>query len=460
MNKIYEYEVKAGLKEALEKDTSVAFTCDINLEPKFQYDVEKALAKLSGNPNQSDLFYIESILVSTNWNGNDDVFSKAEVWPARSTAIDKQFNYMHNEKDIIGHMTSAHIIGSDGNEVDMSLSLEQAPDFFDIVVGSVIYKKWSDPELQSRMNQIIADIQAGKKFVSMEAHFKDFDYAAIAEDNSMLVISRNEKTSFMTKHLRAYGGNGSYEGYRVGRLLKNITFSGKGLVDNPANKRSHITSYSFNGTKASLQEDFRSQAMENTVSKAELDATKAILDNAKAELEKVKADLDKVKAEKQTVEAELVNEKALSGQKSEKIQALETSVAKYGEDMKKKEEDEKKMKAELLKRDRVAALLGAGVDSAKASEVAEKFAQASEEMFKEVVALHSVVKTEASKTDEEKETAMEKEEEEKAKKAKAELEKSKEEETKATVVLPTGETDEVLFTSASQWMSKTLGIKE
>jgi hypothetical protein len=459
--KIYEHEVKAGLLESIEKDTSVAFTCDINLEPKFQYDVEKALAKLSGNPNQSDLFYIESVLVSTNWNGNDDVFSKDEVWPARSTAIDKQFNYMHNEKDIIGHMTSAHIVDVDGNEVDMSLSLAQAPDFFDIVVGSVIYKKWSDPELQSRMNQIIADIQAGKKFVSMEARFKDFDYAAIAEDNSMLVIARNEKTSFITKHLRAYGGNGSYEGYRVGRLLKDVTFSGKGLVDNPANKRSHIKSYSFNGTKASLQEDFRSQAMENTVSKAELDATKAILDNAKAELEKVKADLDKVKAEKQTVEAELVNEKALSGQKSEKIQALEISVAKYGEDMKKKDEDEKKMKAELLKRDRVAALLGAGVESAKASEVAEKFAQASDEMFKEVVALHSVAKKDdKEKTEAEKEAEAEKMEEEKAKKAKAELEKSKEEESKATVVLPTGETDDALFTSASQWMSQTLGIKE
>lgn len=456
--KIYEHEVKAGLQESIEKDTSVAFTCDINLEPKFNFDIDKALAKLSGNPNQADLFYIESILVSTNWNGNDDVFYKDEVWPARSTAIDKQFNYMHNEKDIIGHMTSAHIVGVDGNEIDMSLSLAEAPDFFDIVVGSVIYKKWSDPELQSRMNQIIAEIQAGKKFVSMEARFKGFDYAAIAEDNSMLVIARNEKTSFITKHLRAYGGNGSYEGYRVGRLLRDITFSGKGLVDNPANKRSHITSYSFNGTKASLQEDFRSQAMENTVSKAELDATKAILDNAKAELEKVKADLDKVKAEKQTVEAELVNEKALSGQKSEKIQALETSVAKYGEDMKKKDEDEKKMKAELLKRDRVAALLGAGVESVKASEVAEKFAQASDEMFKEVVALHSVAKKDESKTDEEKETAMEKEEEEKAKKAKASLDK-KEEDAKAGIVIPTKD-DELLFTSASQWMSKTLGIKE
>ena len=74
---IYENEVKAGLKEQLEKETSIAFTCDINLQTKFDIN-EKVLARLSGNPNQSDLFYIESILVSTNWNGNDDVFSKAD----------------------------------------------------------------------------------------------------------------------------------------------------------------------------------------------------------------------------------------------------------------------------------------------------------------------------------------------------------------------------------------------
>src|SRR5690606_32975140 len=107
-------------------------------------------------------------------------------------------------------------------------------------------------------------------------------------------------------HLRAYGGNGVYEGYRLGRLLRNITFSGKGLVDVPANKRSHITSFSFYGTTASLKEDFRSDLME-TVSKAEYDAAKALLDNAKAEIERVKAELEKVKAEQETVKAELSN---------------------------------------------------------------------------------------------------------------------------------------------------------
>lgn len=448
--KIYEYEAKAGLEELITKDTSIAFTSVINSENRFEHNIEKALAKIAGNPNQNDLFYIESILVSTNWNQNDDVFTKEQVWPAKTTAIDKQFNYMHNEKDIIGHITSANIIDAEGNEVDMSLAVEDAPDFFDIVVGSVIYKKWGDTELQTRMDKLIADIQQGKMFVSMEARFKGFDYAAIAEDGSNMVIARNEKTSFLTKHLKSYGGNGSYEGLRIARLLKDITFCGKGLVDNPANKRSHITNFSFNGTKASLQEDFRSQAMEN-ISQAELDAVKALLDSTKAELERVKSELDSAKAEKDSVSAELTNEKALSEQKTEKIQALEKTVSEYKEDVEKKDKEKEKMKAEIVKRDRVAALLGVGVESTKANEVAEKFASASDEMFSEVVALHSSAKCDDSAK------SKEEEEKEKAEKAQAQLEENEEENTSASL---NDDGDEVLFAAASSWMSETLGTKE
>lgn len=468
--KVYEFEAKAGLKDQIEKNTSIAFTSDITLKTKFNKDVdlEKVVAKLSGNPNQTDLFYIESILVSTNWNGNDDVFTKEEVWPARASAVDKQFNYMHNEKDIIGHITSANIVDVNGNEIDMNLSVEEAPDFFDIVVGSVIYKKWGDPMLQARMDQLIESIQAGELFVSMEALFKNFDYSAIAEDGKQLVIQRNEDTSFLTQHLRAYGGNGVYEGYRIGRVLRQITFSGKGLVDVPANKRSHITSFSFYGTKASLQKDFRSELMD-TVSKAEYDAVKALLDNAKAEadrakaeVDRVKAELDKAKADQEAVKAELVNEKALSGQKTEKITELEKSVAEYTEDVKARKEREESLKAELVKRDRVAALLGVGVESAKAGQIAEKFASASDEMFKEVVDLHSKAKKDESDDNKEDEEAAkakkEKEEAEKAEKAKADLENTEEEAT-AGLSFSTDE-EKLMYTSASKWMSDILNVKK
>ena len=33
--------------------------------------------------NDADLYYVQSILVSSSWNRNDDVFDRAEVWAAQ-----------------------------------------------------------------------------------------------------------------------------------------------------------------------------------------------------------------------------------------------------------------------------------------------------------------------------------------------------------------------------------------
>ena len=40
--------------------------------------------------------------------------------------------------------------------------------------------------------------------------------------------------------MRSYGGLGEHENYKIGRVLRNITFSGKGFVDRPANQDSII----------------------------------------------------------------------------------------------------------------------------------------------------------------------------------------------------------------------------
>ena len=75
----------------------------------------------------------------------------------------------------------------------------------------------------------------------MECLFSNFGYAIISPDGeNYSTIARSEDTAWMTKHLKAYGGSGEYEGYKIGRWLKNITFSGKGYVDHPANKNSII----------------------------------------------------------------------------------------------------------------------------------------------------------------------------------------------------------------------------
>ena len=70
--------------------------------------------------------------------------------------------------------------------------------------------------------------------------FANFDYAVITPSNDHKMIVRSEDTAFLSKHLRAYGGSGDYQGNRVGRLIRNLTFSGKGLVKVPGNPESII----------------------------------------------------------------------------------------------------------------------------------------------------------------------------------------------------------------------------
>ena len=75
----------------------------------------------------------------------------------------------------------------------------------------------------------------------MECFFKGFDYGLFnSETGEYKVLARNEETAFLTKYLRAYGGDGKHQNYKLGRVLRNITFSGKGFVDKPANPDSVI----------------------------------------------------------------------------------------------------------------------------------------------------------------------------------------------------------------------------
>ena len=235
--KIYKQEVLDGIGDIIKSQSSVAYCAQANIatdEPKVNSTIEKILAK--SNPDQLDLYYLESILVSTGWNKNDDVFLSEEAWDARNTPEDKQFNFMHDENDIIGHITGSHVIDGEGNKAEGDVP----PDQFDIITQAVLYNSWIDPENRERMNNIIKEIEDGKWFVSMECLFSDFDYALVDPKGSHKLLERNEASAFLTKHLRSYGGDGEYEGYKIGRALKNIAFSGKGLVSNPANPKSVI----------------------------------------------------------------------------------------------------------------------------------------------------------------------------------------------------------------------------
>jgi hypothetical protein len=190
---------------------------------------------------QMDLLYMRSCLVSAGLkagiNDNDDIFTREEAWAARHSPVFKPFNWQHQDKDIVGVIYSVEARDLNGNVLDFSDNRVPDQDF-DLWTEAVIFRL-IHPD---RANEVEARAAKNDLYVSMEAWFDDYGYG-ICDENGKLdkIVARNEKTSFLDKHLRASGGAGLFEEKRIGRVLRSITFGGCGLVDRPANKRSVIS---------------------------------------------------------------------------------------------------------------------------------------------------------------------------------------------------------------------------
>lgn len=242
---IYEKEYNDGIADKILAKNSVAYSAEVQLCTKNDIDFDRAnrdqYNQTIGNFQDEDLYYVQSILVSSSWNKNDDIFDKKEVWAARSTPEDKPTNLEHDEDQIVGHIISNWPIDIEGNRIPENTPIEQLPDKFHIVTGSVIYRSFISPELKERSDKLIKQIEAGQKYVSMECFFDSFDYGLTNKNTGEYkILKRDDNTSYLTKHLKAYGGVGEYDDYKIGRVLRNINFSGKGFVDKPANPDSII----------------------------------------------------------------------------------------------------------------------------------------------------------------------------------------------------------------------------
>jgi hypothetical protein len=425
---IYEHEKQDGLEPLIKNNTvnycAIAKVADClpESEPVCIVDNIPVGVTKAENKDQIDLFHLSSILVSTGWNKNDDVFDPSETWKARSTPEDKPFNYMHDEMDIIGHITANRVVGFDGNPIDDET--ENPPKEFSIVTNAVIYKSWSDIEQRERVNTLIDEIQEGKWFVSMECLFPNFDYALIDSQGSTKIIERSEASAFLTKHLRAYGGSGLYEDYKVGRLLRNISFSGKGLVSKPANPRSVILEGNKSFDESNSQILTVSSIKEKTMSDsndAKVAELQSALDQAIAENKQL---LERVAAEKENdYEAKLQSLETVLAEKNEEIsrisdekESLASSLKEANElseamkkDMEEKEEAMKEMKKKAMRMQRKAQLEEAGLDSDAAVAAVESFDSIDDAAFEAVVALYAAKQPEAQEDAQEAEAKVESE---------------------------------------------------
>ena len=389
---IYPKEISDGLESSLEKTGAISYASVAYAYVPSEEQVERAkllAARSQGksNLNQIDLYYLNSVLVSTGWNKNDDVFDIAETWAARNTPEDKQFNFMHDESDIIGHITANVVTDFEGTLI--SDDQAEVPESFNIVTSAVLYNSWSDPELKERMERLIAEIEDGKWFVSMECLFNNFDYAVVSPEGGNQIVHRDEASAFLTKHLRAYGGTGEYEGYKVGRMLRNISFSGKGLVNNPANPRSVIlpnTTNPFQNSKATLISDtnIKEINMSDDSLRTQVDELKAELAGARDAAESAKKEIlakqeEQVKAQVEAFEATISGKDeaaaALAAQlaeATEKTEAIEAELTQKQEALTEALAKIEAHEAELKLAVRKTALVEAGAE--EVDEIIEKVA--------------------------------------------------------------------------------------
>lgn len=485
---VYQQEIRDGLQEAI-ASSSIACVAvaeaDIAPSPEAVEKLQKVLAEkksdvaLAENKEQIDLYYIKSILVSTGWNKNDDVFDHKELWEARRTPEDKPFNFMHDEKDIIGHITANQVVDFEGNSIDED---SEIPSEFNILTSAVIYTEWSDPEQRNRMQKIIAEIEENKWFVSMECLFPNFDYALKNSQGEMKVVPRNEASAFLTKHLRSYGGTGVYEDYQVGRLLRNLSFSGKGLVSKPANPRSVILEGNdfFDESQAkvlslsSLKENDMSDSYEKQVDdlRAELAEAKAANEALKEKViaeqqAEIEAKISELQATIETQAAELAEKSSSLETVSESLKQAEEAIAAKDKDMKEKLEELKEMKKKEAVLKRKAELEEAGFDAEEASATVAEFEGVDDDTFAKVVA---VMKKKAVKKEAMEEEAAVKEEETKAEELEEEVDSAEASEevleeveapSEVAVAEAMGEEDpaENLRSVASEWVSSVLKHK-
>jgi len=401
MLELFKQEIEDGLA-SLMTDNAIAYTLDtVTFKSENKFD---AIAKMIGGAEttqtDSTLFYMDSVLATVGWNLNDDIFLADEILAARYTPVDKPFNKMHNQEDIIGHMTASRLLDSNFNVVD-----DLAAGFEHIAVSSVIYRAWRDENRFDEVARLIDEILSGKWKVSMECVFPKFDYGLITSEGKQVIIPRTAESSYLTKYLRKYGGTGTYKENRIGRVLRNINFCGKGLVEEPGNPYSLIfnSNKKFLGATASINEI--KELVMTEQERAELEKAKTDAANAVAELAKFRADAAKEASDKLS-EAVAQRDTLISEQTqtiaslredlnkvtssvavaNSELEALKTEKTEAVAKLEAAEAALNVIKTEKILSDRKQALAAAGIAAEKIETLVAQFASANDELFNVLVA--------------------------------------------------------------------------
>ena len=157
---------------------------------------------------QPDLLYLESVLVTTAENKNQDLFLPEDVYKSISSVRYKVVDIEHHageddpDSEIIGTIGDAWFEDLDGKKID-SKEFKDMPIEFNIVAQAVIWKYL----FESKVKEIIDRFEKNELFCSLECWFWQYDYALKDSKGSYKIIKRNKSTAALSKYLRVYGGN-------------------------------------------------------------------------------------------------------------------------------------------------------------------------------------------------------------------------------------------------------------
>lgn len=345
---------------------------------------------------QPDLVYLEDILVSTGINLNDDEFLAEELIKAvidRNTVPLKPVNWEHKPKEVIGVMYDSDIYDRDGNKV----SLESLADIkeFDVVDKSVLWPVVDYEKVQS----VVDGAEDGTKFVSMECYFSDYDYRVGSK-----LVKRTEQTAFFDDYLRVKGGEGIFRGERVSRVLRNIVFGGKGIVDQPANPGSKIRSVAnINEEQTMTQEEIdalvakvkeledASESTKKVVEALELEKVESAsrLEELTKTLEESSKKADELSKENEALRVQITEKDSSKAEVEGEKKNLEDQIAQMQKDLEIVQGENATMKAELseLKKTREAEAVAKKLserESALAAILGEEDAKTSLEIYKDM----------------------------------------------------------------------------
>lgn len=204
--------------------------------------VASAIDLPTSHEKQPDLLYFTAIFVSAGTNLNGAHFLPSELVKAEDTIVSKALDVEHKEEEIIGHIYDRAFINEDGERFELAelenkeaANLDSENRDMHVVIAGVIYK--------NRFPNLAKEVADGDWKVSMECYFSNYDVKVgdvimkRPEAEAMGLASDDSMIGKMAKVVKK--GKEIAKG-KLERVLRDIVFSGCGIVKNPANPPSII----------------------------------------------------------------------------------------------------------------------------------------------------------------------------------------------------------------------------